>query len=233
MLGVKIGDKHTYKNWGLKWLEPYNIGLPAPKTYTIDLPGSDGKLDLTEALNGYVHYDNRQIELNFDCEDVDYYDFEHIRQEIANYIHGRYLKVVLDTDPQYFYEGRLFMETEKNSKAGSTIKITGDMDPYKYEEYSSLGEWLWDTFNFLTDDIRDCKNLVIKGERTVRILPTRKPCTPKITSSGDILMIFDGVTYQLHEGTVENPYVIFGDSVSVLKFVGNGVVSLDYQGGTL
>jgi hypothetical protein len=53
MLGVTIGDKHTYRDFGLRWLEPYTIDYPEPWTFIVDVPGTDGQIDLTEALTGF------------------------------------------------------------------------------------------------------------------------------------------------------------------------------------
>ncbi|MBE6723362.1 MAG: mtfA protein, partial [Ruminococcaceae bacterium] len=46
MLGIKIGDKHTWRDWGLR-LESYTIPMPEPQTKTIEVPGMSSVLDLT------------------------------------------------------------------------------------------------------------------------------------------------------------------------------------------
>lgn len=239
MLGVtfielKSGKEyHSWDTWGMGWLEPYTIDYPIAKTHTIDIPGADGVMDLTEALNGYVHYDNRKIELNFSCPDKDYFEYEKLRQEVAKILHGRKCKIILDNDEKYYYEGRLSINFEKSSKAESTLTITGDMDPYKYELYSSIGEWLWDTFDFETDDIRDCRNIIVEGTKIVMIPGTRIPCVPKITTDSPMYVTFAGESYELQAGTTENPYIVFGEEDTEIIFTGYGIVTIDYQGGTL
>ena len=42
--GIKIDDKHTERDWGLRMISMV-IPMPEPKTNYIDIPGADGSLD--------------------------------------------------------------------------------------------------------------------------------------------------------------------------------------------
>ena len=53
--GVTIGDKHTFKDWGLICTK-IEISDPERKTYYVSIPGRDGDLDLSEALSGEIQY---------------------------------------------------------------------------------------------------------------------------------------------------------------------------------
>ena len=53
MKGVKIGEKHTFKDWNLILLS-VDIDFPNPKTETVDIPGTDGELDFSEVLTGDI-----------------------------------------------------------------------------------------------------------------------------------------------------------------------------------
>ena len=46
MKGVRFGDYHSYLDFGLIPTS-YTVGAAQPKTEMIDLPGSDGSLDLS------------------------------------------------------------------------------------------------------------------------------------------------------------------------------------------
>ena len=61
-IGVSFDDMHSYTDWGLR-LKEVKIGIPEAKTVYVDVPGSDGSLDLTEAQNGGVKYGMRTLEL--------------------------------------------------------------------------------------------------------------------------------------------------------------------------
>ena len=70
--GVTFDDRiHTERDWGLKLISIY-IPMPDPKTQTVDIPGGDGTIDLTE-INGRPAYEDRDgLELVFDLMDKDY-----------------------------------------------------------------------------------------------------------------------------------------------------------------
>ena len=42
-------------DWGL-WMVDFKDEAPEPKYYTVDIPGGNSVIDLTEALNGDVVY---------------------------------------------------------------------------------------------------------------------------------------------------------------------------------
>lgn len=64
MLGVKIGNIHTYNDWKLI-LTKVEKSFPEPKTETQEVPGMNGILDLTESLSDDIKYKNRIITLTF------------------------------------------------------------------------------------------------------------------------------------------------------------------------
>ena len=61
MKGIKFGNYHSYEAFQLI-LASKTIGTPSPKTETIDIPGGDGVLDLTEYF-GEPKYGNRKLSL--------------------------------------------------------------------------------------------------------------------------------------------------------------------------
>ena len=118
-LGVLIGGKHTLRDWNLGWLS-ITLGFPEAKTYEQDIPGADGSLDLTEAMTpGDVKYKQRSLTMEFDQLDKDYFDWNSKVSEIANYLVGQKFKIFLDSDPAFYYIGRLKLDSEKSEKAES------------------------------------------------------------------------------------------------------------------
>lgn len=229
-VNIKIGDKKTYDDWGLQ-LTKIAIDFPEPKTNLIDIPGADGVVDMTEAL-GEIAYKNRKVRFYFAV--LGSYENWHSQCTlIANYLHGKRLKVILDTDPYYYYIGRLQMETTKTVDILHEIVITGDMDPYKYEMQSSLEDWLWGPFSLRTGIIRNYKNLVIVGSRTLKITGRRKPIVPTIIASVSMTVDFGGERYELEAGEQKIYRIIIREGINYLTFEGNGTISIDYRGGIL
>ena len=87
-----IGEKHTLRDWNLGWTA-ITLGFPEPKTYEQDIPGADGTLDITEAITGGdVKYKNRNISLEFETPDEDFFQWGMCISEIANYLVGKRVK---------------------------------------------------------------------------------------------------------------------------------------------
>lgn len=229
-MNVTIGDKKTYDDWGLQ-LQSLAVGLPEAKVNQTDIPGADGVLDLTDAL-GTVRYKNRSLQMEFDVAGTPE-KWHNVTSLIANYLHGQQLRVILDTDPYYYYIGRLSLDSTKSSYTMNRVVISGDMDPYKYELYSSMEDWLWDSFNFRTGIIRNYRNIQVKGSRTVNIPGRRKPVVPAIRASVAMTVTFRGKQYKLQAGEQKVYGITIMEGDNNLTFTGTGTISIDYRGGIL
>lgn len=111
----------------------YTLEPPEPKTYTIDIPGGNGKLDLTETLIGDTLYDNRTQEFTFYVIHPD--SFEKVKTKVSNFLHGKSYDYHMTMDPDYTYHGR-FKVTGYSHGAYSSgivgiIKVSIDANPYK------------------------------------------------------------------------------------------------------
>lgn len=230
--GIKIDDKHTARDWGLRMISMV-IPMPEPKTNYIDIPGADGSLDLTQSLTGDVPYYMREgVQFTFDSSSG-YEDWHAMSSEIANYLHGRKRKVIIDSDPGFYYDGRLQLDSQKSNEIMNLIVITGTMDAYKYEVADSLGDWLWDDFDFETGIIREYGNMQVAGELNVIIPGRRKHVIPVITASTVMTVSYQSKTYDLAAGVNKIYDLVLGEDENTLTFTGNGVVSIDYRGGSL
>lgn len=236
MDGVTFGTKHSYRDWGLLLKSRPVISPPSPKTVYVDIPGSDGIIDLTESLTGDVKFDNRTIKCEFVVLDARN-RWSDIYSEIMDYLHGQRMRVRLDEDPTYYYEGRLQVNEWKSDKVTSTITIEGDVEPYKMEMFSSLEDWEWDSFNFETGIIRDYKEIRVDESLTFTIEGRRKSVVPSFTVVSDdgsgLQVRFNGTTYDLPDGTSRVLNIVIRNGENTLYFTGNGTVSIDYRGGRL
>ncbi len=234
MIGVQIGEKHTYKDWNLI-LTSTDIDFPDPKTETVDIPGVDGELDFSEVLTGDISYKNRKI--SFELEMIDRFaNWKNKISEISNYLHGKKFKIILDEDPSFYYYGRVTVNNFKSNKSTGTINIEADVEPYKYDLYSSLEDWLWDPFNFETGIINETNKLQVNGQLEIAIYGRRKKVVPKITCNSlenQMQVIFKGETYNLSNGTQKILNIEICEGKNVLKFIGNGTISIEYRGGSL
>ena len=96
MTGVTFGTKHSYNDFGLI-LSSKNISLPKAKTKTVEVPGADGVLDLTECLTDDVKYKNRTLQFTFTVIDP-LASWAAVLSEVTNFLHGRKLRIYMDWD---------------------------------------------------------------------------------------------------------------------------------------
>lgn len=236
MNGVTFGSKHSYRDWGLILKSRPVISSPSPKTVYVDIPASDGIIDLTESLTGDVKYENRTITCEFNVLDARK-RWSNIYSEILDFLHGQQMKVILDEDPTYYYIGRVKVNEWKSDKKTSTITIEGNVEPYKLEMFSSLEDWEWDSFNFETGIVRDYRNIRVDESLTFTIEGRRKTVVPSFIVQSDdgtgLKVKFNGTTYDLLDGTNRVLNIIIKDGTNTLYFTGNGTVSIDYRGGRL
>ena len=104
---LTIGNKNTYSDWYLVPDGRLSIAPPSVKTTFVEVPGGSGSLDLSQLLTSYPLYKNREGELKFHVLNDKPYTWSELYHEIVNSIHGKKLKIVLEDDPDYYYEGIL------------------------------------------------------------------------------------------------------------------------------
>ena len=159
-------DRNTWENWHLIPASRPTMTYPKQKTLTAsDIPNVNGDVDLSLSQNKYPVFNNREGNFSFIYNPLfssmyeDYKPWNVLYSEISEFIHGRKLRMVLEDDPGYYYEGRFEVEswTSNTDGSGSVINIKYSVAPYKVSIFSSLNEWLWDPFNFyngvITNDI--------------------------------------------------------------------------------
>ena len=119
--------------FGLILFDGSTINPHPLNTYYVDVPGSDGKLDLTEALRGRASYDNRTMESTFCVINVE--NIEAKKSELNKFLHGKRYDFKISMDPNYIYHGR-FTITEYSYGVYDvgkvlSLKLSIDADPYK------------------------------------------------------------------------------------------------------
>ena len=113
--GVTFGEKHSFRDWKLLLNERPKISTPVAKTNYIDIPGSDGHIDLTEALTGDVKYETRQIKFTFITTKARK-KWPSLYSDILDYLHGQEMKIILDEDRSFYYIGRVSVNEWESSE---------------------------------------------------------------------------------------------------------------------
>ena len=111
-------------------LSSKTIGAPNPKVETIDLPGGDGVLDLTEFFDG-TKYANRQLSFDFSTM-VSPASFMQQFSTVQNLLHGRKMDIFLSDDPDWYYTGRVSVNEWKADRNIGKFTIDCDCEPFKH-----------------------------------------------------------------------------------------------------
>ena len=229
--GVLLNDIHTYEDLGLNLLG-IRIEPASPKLETVSIPISSNRLNLAKFLSSDIQYEWRDIVLSFDKRD-DYRMWAHRSSNIKNLFHGQEVQLILDSDKGFYYTGTGLVETSKDNNVFCDYLITLEADPYKYERYSSLEPWVWDTFCFEDGIIRNYKDLEVNGTMTLLIPGRRKKVVPVFDCSAAMSLGYGGQTYYLPAGRSKLLDLQLGEGEHFLTFQGNGRVSVDYRGASL
>lgn len=92
------------EGYGMILLDGYKNDPPTVKTQEIDIPGRDGKLDLSELLLGRPSYNDRTLEFSFICINV--IDVESKKSQISSLLNGKSYDFRMTMDPDCTYHGR-------------------------------------------------------------------------------------------------------------------------------
>ena len=231
MIGVTIGEKHSYDDWGLI-LSSKTISPPVPKTNNVSVPLMDGTIDLTEILTDDIKFEDRNLKFTFSVVDKRKSWAEKI-SEIENYIHGKRMKIVCDDDPAFYYIGRVSVDNWNSDSRVGKLVVNCTVEPFKYDILSSAVDWEWDIFDFDQGIINETGELIVDGTRTITLICRRKRMYPIFTASVAMTVKFDGVTYNLPAGSNKIYDIFLCEGKNELMFTGNGTVSIDYIGGSL
>lgn len=230
MQTVTFGTKNSYDDFGLI-LTDKDIGFPEPKLEKVDVIGADGVIDLSEVLNDDIKYKTRKLQFTFTVLKGNKYWASTVA-DIANYLHGKKLRIQMDFDPAYYYTGRCKINSFKTSKKLCTITIDAECEPYRLDINGNGEKWLWDTFSFQNGFIK-VNAVTVNGSLQVNLQNQRKIVSPTFTCSTAMTVTFDGVTYNLPKGKTQVLGIRLQYGTNYVTFKGNGTVKIEYQGGAL
>ena len=212
MKGVKFEDYHSYLDFGLI-LSSYSVGDAKPKTEMIDIPGSDGSLDLSEYF-GDIKYKNRKLSFTFSTIGKPS-EFLQNYSRVQNLVNGRKMKIVLDDDPEFYYVGRVTVDEWKSKPRVGSITIDCDCEPYKYKIHETV-----------------VANK-ISGSETIIYDNLRKWVTPVFAVTAPVTIAFGGIFVELDSGEYTVPAIEFKQGQNIVTYTGDTVVTVKYQEGGL
>lgn len=217
MRGIKIifNDEEIHTGDDLDLVqEEKKIEKPKVQSYTVEVPGRNGLLNLTKSLTGSVTYGNRPLSFRYFGAG----DREHLLELDAymSKFHGQTIRIIDDDRPEHYYEGEASVETEFHGNY-ITISLTVDAQPFRLKLKPTV---------YSHNMGGGTTKLYIENE-SLEVIPT-------ITvTGGDIKIVFNGAEITLGVGTYTVESILFRAGVNVLTVSGTGTIIFEYQEGAI
>ena len=215
MKGIRFGNYHSFNDFHLI-LASKTIGTPSPKTETIDIPGGDGVLDLTDFF-GEPKYNNRNLSFDFSTM-VPMSEFMTVFSAVQNALHGKRMAITLDEDPEWYYTGRISVSEWKAERNIGRLTIDCDCEPYKMSNNPTVIS----------------KN--VNGTEIITLPNSRKRVVPevKIESESGLNIVYQvGNVWDLGSGSYTLPELELADGDNTVTITGTGTITFTYHQGKL
>lgn len=236
------GGVNTWDDWHLIPTSRPVFAYPKRKEKIIDIPGSNGSLDMSKSLTDYMLYNNRQGTLEFIVANNMWPRWINANSEIANFLSNEEFCIILLDDISYYYEGTLEVDDWKSNNDGtwSNITLKYNLYPYKYSVMRTGMDWFWDPFNFETGIIMSdlYKDIQYDGGQYIKIYNDSMPVVPRFelhtTSETTISNAHYTITCPANWiTTLSDPRLYFDPGESSIYVRGSGTMTIDFRPGRL
>lgn len=223
--GVKFGNKHSYDDWGI-YYDGKKSGIEPPEVQKslIEVPFRNGLLDATPALTDKIFYKNRKLNLAFLSGD-NVLSWPELCSTILKDVHGRSMHIILDTDPDYYWDA-----------------VTCEVGEPKTEDYIGSFEITCDCFPYKLKNKLTTKTITVNGANIQQTFHNgRMEVNPTFTTDVEVQVKWtakDGslLTISISPGTHTFDNIEFTEGYNVLTFnkiSSNATVEVSYREGEL
>ena len=237
----------TWMDFHLIPSERPTVTIPSANTKLINIPGKKDPLDFTTYLTGHETYANRTGSWSF------YTDNDYVENNLGGWVafdkrlrsifNGRVSKIILRDSPAYFYAGELSVGQWNTGQSFSTVTISYNLYPFKKSVLSSMDRWTFDDFDFRDGIIMYLKDMEVNGSRVVKVYGSRERISPHISGTSAMKIekwngsewIYYGriATTDISGQDIIIPRLVIDEGENMLRFTGNGYVTIDYRRGLL
>lgn len=214
--GTDFGGIHSSHNLHLIQ-QKVDVQPAEPNLNLIQIPGADGFKDYSEKPAGRVTYKPRKIKWTFALYPGEAWDAKH--SEVSGKLNGLACRITLDTDPDYYYLGRLVVASYNLDRTLRQITIEATCQPYKLKQLE-------------TEDSAQLST----SYTTLGLWNSRKPAIPTITVTAPTTLLWNGATYAVAAGTHKLLAIELQEGENELQAKvasGTGRITVTYQEGAL
>lgn len=214
--GTTFGGWHSHRDLHLIQ-QSVDVQPAAPKTNLVNIPGADGSKDLSTQPAGRVVFGDRKITWTFALYPGENWDRKH--QQVSSALNGLACEIVLDSDPDYYYEGRLTVKKYKVDGLLRQITIEATCRPYKLKRFET---------KIVADLTTAFSTLPLVNERKIVI--------PTITVTAETTLRWKGGTLVVAAGTHRIADIELQPGANLLDAkvtTGTGKITVAYREGAL
>lgn len=203
---------NTWYDWRCT-LESKAVSEPAPKTNYVDIGGTHGTLDLTEALTGEVSYGDRTISATLLCSEGTRQDRERLLRQITQALHGKKVKIIEPDDPDHYFLGRVAISEVVKHAAYMQIVLEAVCEPWRYA--------LEETH----------RTVVLSGGDVSVVIRNNgaKTLSPTLAVTGTVDVTYNDASVELTEGIYSVADIKLRQGANVVTVAGNGSITFSYR----
>lgn len=222
----KQQNRFSFLDWQLVPTERFSIPGGEIKEAYVTIPGTNGSLDLTEAMGGYPLYEDIEGSMEFmvlhDQRNTIYFSYPELGEQnvdaykelskeeqlwtqryfdMKQFLHGKKLYMMLEDNPTFYYYGR-FSVGEYDTEDGKFSKVTIKyrLHPFKMLSRCSYGVKDSSGVNTWYWDALDTSELISPNYMEVGREYTVRDYTPNIaTNTADLSNKFYVMEYDTDE----------------------------------
>ena len=218
MRGTDFGGVHSLRDLNLIQ-QKVDVQPAEPKLNLVNIPGADGTKDASELPGGRLTYKDRKVTWTFALYPGDSWDAKH--RQVSNALNGKRCKITLDTNPDYYFLGRLTVKKYNVNKVLRQITVESTCTPWIWKQQPTSVTAKLAASNVFTA-------LTLRNER--------KPVVPTIETTAAATIRWNGTEVAISAGSYTSLDIELqeGDNVLEVKTSASAcTVKITYQEGSL
>ena len=212
--GVLFGDIHSFYDLDLI-LAKVNIPAATPKESYVDVPGANGSIDMTEAFGEVKYNDRNNASFTFymnPAKGLSAAAWEEKKTEVCNKLNGLRCNIVVEKDPDYYWQGRCKVTEQTANKKLYKITVGARLAPYKAKK-----------------DLTRITVSLTANNPEVTLKNSRKTVCPVLIATGNAVLTVDGAEYAISTGSHKILDFQLKEGKTTVSVKGTGTITFEYQ----
>lgn len=204
---------------GLWTLTGWVLSDAEQKTEYMDLPGGNGRLDMSTVLtDGEPVYGDRTLTATFECSEGTRLEREDRISRMVNWLDGWRMNITLPDDPLHYITGRVHVKRLYNDPAHASVQVDAICSPWRYNVAETV-------VGLQATDTAQTTALVNSG---------RLALVPTLTiAGGEVLLASGGASWALSAGVYALPDLYLRSGSTNITYSGTGSLLVTYREAVL